>query len=64
MSGENKSMGSNQITFEIVKAAVTQGFCLKISGQMGHIYYNYSDLLNTLYKEFLVNFLYFIDSFC
>lgn len=64
MSGERASVGSNQITFEIVKAAVTQGYCLQKSGQTVHIYYNYSDLLNILYKALLVNILYFVDPFC
>lgn len=60
MSGERASVGSNQI----VKAAVTQGYCLQKSGQTVYIYYNYSDLLNILYKELLVNILYFVDPFC
>lgn len=55
MNGETKSVGSNQITFAVVKAEVTQRFCLQKSGQTIHIYYNYSDLVNAFYRELLVN---------
>lgn len=53
MSGETESVEFNQITFESVKAAVTQGLCLQKSGQTVHICCNCSDLLNTLHEELI-----------
>lgn len=64
LNRETKSVGSNQITFAAVKAEVTQRFCLLKSGQTIHIYNNYSDLLNALHRELLVNISYSVDSFC
>lgn len=63
MNRETESMEPNQTTFEILKAAMNQWFCLQKSGQTIHIYRNYFDLLNALYKKLSVNILYFIDLF-
>lgn len=64
MTGETKSVVSNQITFAVLKAEVTQRFCLLKSGHTICIYYNCFDLVNALYRELLVNISYSVDSFC